>query len=543
MSRAPSSALGTAAVRAAVYVRMSTDVQDLSIEQQLDYIARYAAGMQYELVRIYRDQGKSGVTLRRRPGLQSLLAEVVAGGHGFTVLLVYDVSRWGRFMDVDESAYYDFLCWRAGVEVVYCAELFGRAAAPLQHLLKDMKRLMAAEHSRQLSVRTFDAHVYLLRLGYKAGGVAGYGLRRLSVRADGTVRRMLDNGERKCHQTDRVVLTAGPEAEVLVVRQLYRWYMDEHLSYAALARRLNQRGVPGLSGRPWRDVQVRAILNNEKYCGNLLYNRTTAKLGAPRCSNPPALWLRHDAAHVPVVAPTLFARAAAQGALRRGQDPRAVLEHLRGIYRRHGRLSLRLVEAEPGVPHAALLKTMFGSVEQAFRLALQAEGWPPQGMAQVCTARLQGELRQRIERWVAIAGHRLESTDLRNVLLLDGRWTVRVAVASCIAKGQCLGWQVPARAAGSDFVLCGLRAERSERLAHYVLLEVARCGRQQCWIGAAQLATASGVLVSELGQLFGLDAQDAAGAAVAALGAAGVPGLAGEQPQEDHPVQVGAKTQ
>jgi DNA invertase Pin-like site-specific DNA recombinase len=42
----------------------------------------------------------------------------------FSALLVYDVSRWGRFQDVDESAYYEYVVKREGTRVHYCAEQF-----------------------------------------------------------------------------------------------------------------------------------------------------------------------------------------------------------------------------------------------------------------------------------------------------------------------------------------------------------------------------------------------------------------------------------
>jgi hypothetical protein len=39
------------------------------------------------------------------------------------VILVLDVSRWGRFQDIDESAYYEFLCRRAGMQVGFLETL------------------------------------------------------------------------------------------------------------------------------------------------------------------------------------------------------------------------------------------------------------------------------------------------------------------------------------------------------------------------------------------------------------------------------------
>jgi DNA invertase Pin-like site-specific DNA recombinase len=47
-----------------------------------------------------------------------LVADVVAGQDVFDTILVYDVSRWGRFQDADESAHLEFLCRSAGVRPV-----------------------------------------------------------------------------------------------------------------------------------------------------------------------------------------------------------------------------------------------------------------------------------------------------------------------------------------------------------------------------------------------------------------------------------------
>jgi DNA invertase Pin-like site-specific DNA recombinase len=82
-------------IPAAEYVRMSTDQQDYSIPHQQYAIANYAAVQRLKVVKSYADAGKSGLDLRHRPGLQSLLRDVASGNPGFNVILVYDVSRWG----------------------------------------------------------------------------------------------------------------------------------------------------------------------------------------------------------------------------------------------------------------------------------------------------------------------------------------------------------------------------------------------------------------------------------------------------------------
>jgi hypothetical protein len=78
----------------------------------------------FEIVRTYQDGGKSGLSLKGRESLRQLIADVCGGTANFNTILVYDVSRWGRFQDADESAHYEFPCRSAGIKVEYCAEMF-----------------------------------------------------------------------------------------------------------------------------------------------------------------------------------------------------------------------------------------------------------------------------------------------------------------------------------------------------------------------------------------------------------------------------------
>jgi DNA invertase Pin-like site-specific DNA recombinase len=108
----------------AKYLRMSTDHQQFSFDNQSDAIQRYADQHKMTVVRTYSDAAKSGLTLCQRPGLRQLLEDVERGLINFSAVLVYDVSRWGRFQDADESAFYEYRCRRAKIAVHYCAEPF-----------------------------------------------------------------------------------------------------------------------------------------------------------------------------------------------------------------------------------------------------------------------------------------------------------------------------------------------------------------------------------------------------------------------------------
>src|SRR3546814_3115684 len=111
-------ALPISLTRAAQYVRMSTEHQKYSTQNQAEIIQKYADSKGYRIVRTYADEGKSGLSLDGRASLQKLISDVQEHLADFSAILVYDVSRWGRFQDADESAYYEYICRRAGIREI-----------------------------------------------------------------------------------------------------------------------------------------------------------------------------------------------------------------------------------------------------------------------------------------------------------------------------------------------------------------------------------------------------------------------------------------
>jgi hypothetical protein len=89
---------------------------------------------------------------------------------------------------------------------------------------------MAAEFSRELSVKVFAGQCRLSALGYWHGGPAAYGLRRLLVDENGQPRRLLKYQERKYLLSDHVVLRPGPIAEQRVIRNVFRQFVLEQKS-------------------------------------------------------------------------------------------------------------------------------------------------------------------------------------------------------------------------------------------------------------------------------------------------------------------------
>lgn len=277
---------------AAEYIRMSTEHQKYSVESQKIAIAAYAAAHGIKIVRSYIDPGRSGLRIEHRHALRQLIDDVEKCRMNFNTILVYDVSRWGRFQDTDESAYYEFICKRAGAPISYCAEQFENNNSPVAQLIKGLKRVMAGEFSRELSVKVFDAQKRIVERGRHRGGNPAYGLRRLQIDEQGRPRGVLSTGERRHFESYQVILTQGPYSEVRTVLRIFRLFVVKRMRCMHIAQLLNKEGVPNAVGKRWTYNNVLHVLMNEKYIGNTVYARTSQKMLTSARRNPPELWVR-----------------------------------------------------------------------------------------------------------------------------------------------------------------------------------------------------------------------------------------------------------
>src|SRR5579864_3556359 len=278
-------------IPAAQYLRMSTEHQQYSLENQSAAIQKYADSHGFKVVRTYSDVARSGLVLKRRIALRQLLQDVVSGDPGYRVILVYDVSRWGRFQDTDESAHYEFLCKSAGVPVHYCAETFANDGSLPSLIMKALKRTMAGEYSRELGVKVLAGLKRLANLGFKQGGRPGYGLRRMLVSPSGVPKQLLAFGDRKGIASDRVILVPGPAHEVQCVKDIYRMLLFEKRTVYAIACELNRRGIEYTGYSKWDYQAVYNVLTHPKYAGCNVFGRTSSRLYNPRVNLPQSEWI------------------------------------------------------------------------------------------------------------------------------------------------------------------------------------------------------------------------------------------------------------
>jgi DNA invertase Pin-like site-specific DNA recombinase len=460
-----------------MYVRMSSTPQDQSIEHQCARLNEYAEDHGIEVVKMYADAGKSGLRINGRDGLQELMDDVQARNTDFEMVLVYDVSRWGRFQDTDEGAHYEYLCRQAGIQVVYCAEPFQNDGSAVASILKGMKRTMAAEYSRELSAKVFAAQCRFASNGFKMGGFVGYGLRRVSYDRDGQPRRTLESGERKVAATDRVRFGWGPPHEVDVVRRIYTWYLDGHYGDTEIASMLNKEKVQAERAGPWKPWHVKSILTNQKYMGKILFNRGRAKLSSPRELNPCDEWISVDGMLPPIISPEVFQKAGEERKRRMlPKDREALLGMLRALHEKYGRVTINIINAEKGVPNCKYFSNRFGSIADAYVAAGIPTGKTllyartKRAVRQMLHLSM-SEVRSMIER----AGAQCMSCAHKWSVLINDRVVLKVVISrSRHDKDGRIRWRIPMHTSPlANFVLCVQMDTANIGVLNYYLLPLA----------------------------------------------------------------------
>lgn len=462
--------------KAVAYVRMSTEHQKYSTRNQEDVIRKYASDHGLEIIGLYSDGGKSGLRMEGRAGLQSLIDEVVSGNSGFSIILVYDISRWGRFQNTDESAHYEYLCHKAGVQIHYCAEQFENDGSVSSNLFKQVKRSMAGEYSRELSQKVSLGAERLARMGFRQGGVAGYGLRRMLVNESGDRKGVLGLGEHKSIQTDRVVLVPGPEEEVEVVRWIYGEFLKGSLDEGEIASRLRERRVRREDGRKWSRGMVREILTNEKYIGNNVYNRTSFKLKQRHMKNPGDQWIRKENAFEALVDASTFyrVRGVMEERARRVSDDE-ILERLKKLCTTFGKLSGFIIDESPELPSSSMVASRFGGLLRVYRLVGYSPETDYRYIEENRIIREQHPLvvSEIVDSFVSL-GMEVEHEAESGLLMLDRMVTVSLVLSRCFqTKAGYNRWKIRLdRKLRPDFTLAARMNPGGEDVRDFYMLPV-----------------------------------------------------------------------
>lgn len=459
-------------IPASQYVRMSDESQQYSVDNQKAANEEYASRHGFKIVKTYADMGKSGLVAKNRTGLRELLKDVVSGNTGYQAVLVYDVSRWGRFVNNDEAAYYEYLCSSSGIPLHYCAEPFTNDGTVSSSLLKALKRSMAAEFSRELGEKVFRGKTRLVELGFWVGGAPGYGFRRLMVSANGKPKLVMKPGEQKSFTTDRVTLILGPDNEVEAVRAVFSMAASG-MGPTAIARELNRRGISHC-GRPWIHQAVKDIVRHPKYMGCNVWNRHSQRLRGPYTNIQPQFWIRKLGAFPAIVDEATFIRAQENLRVPNCWTKERILKKVGRLLKRKGRISEDIIRAVRGMPSPTTINQHCGSYEQLYKdLGYHQD-------AEDLFKGQQGHRSMRLRRKLVNTIGELFPENVivthlpgksRSMLLIDRSFMVSILFCGSKRKRGKSCWAIQPDELERDYItlLCTINRTHDRVLDHYVL--------------------------------------------------------------------------
>ena len=288
-------------LRCALYARYSSDQQrPASIEDQFRVCRERAEREGWKIVGTYRDSAISGDSVILRPGVQALLEDARRGA--FEIVVAEALDRISRDQ-ADVATLYKHLRF-AGVTIFTLAAGEGE----INELHVGLKGTMNALFLKDLAAKTHRGLRGRVEAGKSGGGICyGYDVVKVHDDAGEPIR-----GEREIN-----------EAEAGIVRRVFREFAAG-TSPRAIARRLNEEGIPGAKGRLWSDSVLRGhakrgtgLINNELYIGRLVWNRQrflknpdTGKRVAR--VNPPEEWIIAEVPELRIVDDELWQAAKAR---------------------------------------------------------------------------------------------------------------------------------------------------------------------------------------------------------------------------------------
>lgn len=293
----------TRKVAIAYHRHSAEDKQENSVEIQHDAAVKFAEQWSIDLIHEISDEGKTGL-LADRPGFNSLFRDWILNPDAphFDYVLVYDVSRWGRFQDQNEAGHYEFLCKGKGKQVIYVSRGFPHDDQQLiSSLQTSIERYMAAEYSRQLSDKVFNGSVKVVQQGYSAGGTPCYGMARLLLDVDKKPIGLLKKGEHKVIANQRVAFIPANDDTTEIVKRIFNDFLGQWRTPMEISDTLNYEGVLSPGGSLWNAGAIFRILSNEVYMGDLVYNRKSNKLKKGHVANDRSKWIITKGAFDPVI--------------------------------------------------------------------------------------------------------------------------------------------------------------------------------------------------------------------------------------------------
>ena len=391
---------------------------------QQEQVRQWALENGVGIIHEFADRGKSGLTAEGREAFTDMMENWVKRRSDFSLVLCLDVSRWGRFQDIDLSATYSTDCNRHGKQVVYTTLGRPKENDQLYQVQVHFERYRAAQYSKELSDKVLRGCIKIAQQGFWPGGKPPYGLQRMLLDERRAPLQPLSAGQRKSIQNQRVTLTLGDDEQVATVRRIYHEFVDEQRNMSQIAADLNRQGVLSPGQRTWNAAKVRRILLNELYAGTLVYNKTTQKLKSPTHRNPESNWIKTEHAFPALVERSLFDQAhtiLSTTAARFNSE--FMIEQLRRLFNAHGALLPSLIRKDGVAPSPATYSKRFTSLDAAYQQMFEMS---------------LSSVRNEVETLLRGAVRSVENYD--DFLVVNGKFTVLIQPSVPVPHGYSQYW-------------------------------------------------------------------------------------------------------
>ena len=339
-------------LRVAAYCRVSTEEEEQqgSFEiQKLYYTEKINSTPEWEVAGIYADDGISGVHTKKRDGFNQMIQDCKK--RKIDLILTKSISRFAR--NTLDSIQYVRMLKQMGIAVVFEKENINTATMNSEMILTVLSAFAQAE-SESISQNVARGK----RMGYKHGKFAfPYG-RIIGYRkgADGKPEIIPEQAE--------------------VIRLIFNSYLQGD-SLQSIKTKLETAGALTARGNTeWSAQSIQRILQNEKYCGDVLLQKTFTEdvltgVHKKNTGQLPQYYIENY--HEGIVSKQIFREVQAEIARRNSKSAANQRKRRRGRYNSKYALTERLVCGDCGSPYKRVTWNIHGRKQIVWRCVNRIE--------------------------------------------------------------------------------------------------------------------------------------------------------------------------
>ena len=339
-------------LRVAAYCRVSTEEEEQqgSFEiQKLYYTEKINSTPEWEVAGIYADDGISGVHTKKRDGFNQMIQDCKK--RKIDLILTKSISRFAR--NTLDSIQYVRMLKQMGIAVVFEKENINTATMNSEMILTVLSAFAQAE-SESISQNVARGK----RMGYKHGKFAfPYG-RIIGYRkgADGKPEIIPEQAE--------------------IIRLIFNSYLQGD-SLQSIKAKLETAGALTARGNTaWSAQSIQRILQNEKYCGDVLLQKTFTEdvltgVHKKNTGQLPQYYIENY--HEGIVSKQMFREVQAEIARRNSKSAANQRKRRRGRYNSKYALSERLFCGDCGSPYKRVTWNIHGRKQIVWRCVNRIE--------------------------------------------------------------------------------------------------------------------------------------------------------------------------